>query len=427
MPTAQDNQISLIPPQWRFFIRAVTLIFSLGWIILFIAGIPYRWAELTTLCLGPTCPLLSLWVEEAAALASLGFSLSSYANYHILLEILLVLVSLIPIGFIFWKMSHTWIGILAILALLSISTNIANVLLALFIHHPAYGIPMAALSRGMLSFILLFFFLFPTGRFALPWTKVFVGIGVFWQIFLGDRTLRLFTDDPLMLQSAYYWSILVTLVVTSVGIYSQVYRYRYISGYPERQQSKLVISGFIAIWISVLIWIMMIELYPQPSGMPKLVAQTIGVAPIFLLQYFMPIAVSMSILRYRLWDIDIFIRRTLVYGSLTSLLLLVYFGSVVLLQFGFRALTGQNSDLAIAISTLAIAALFNPLRRRIQNFFDLRFYRKQYDARLTLEAFVGAARDESDLDVVTDKFIRAVTDTVQPEHVSLWLISKEKN
>jgi hypothetical protein len=426
MSQSEFNQISLIPQKWRGFIRAATLVFTLFWIILFLAGIPDRWAELTTLCMGPTCPLLSLWADEAAALASLGLSLASYANFHILLEVILVLVSLIPIGFILWRMSHTWIGILAIMALLSISTNIANVLLALFLHHPIYGIPMAAISRGMLVFIFLFIFLFPTGRLVIPWTKVFIGIGIFWQIFLGDKTLRIFTSDPLILQSAYYWSVLVTMVVTSAAIYSQFYRYRFVSGVQERQQAKYVIAGFISLWLSVLLWLMTIELFPQPPGMPRLLGQTIGVVPVFLLQYFMPVAVSMSILRYRLWDIDIFIRRTLVYGSLTALLLLVYFGSVVLLQLGFRAVTGQNSALAIVISTLAIAALFSPLRKRIQDFIDQRFYRRRYDARLTIETFASMARNESDLEIVTEKFLRAVTDTVQPEHGSLWMMTKEK-
>jgi hypothetical protein len=134
-----------------------------------------------------------------------------------------------------------------------------------------------------------------------------------------------------------------------------------------------------------------------------------------------PIAVGIAISRYRLYDIDLLINRTLVYGALTAMLALVYFGDVVLFQAAFRALTGQESQLAIVASTLAIAALFNPLRRRLKAFIDLRFYRSKYDARKTLEAFSAKLRDETDLDALSEDLVGVVRETMQPAHVSLWL------
>jgi len=137
----------------------------------------------------------------------------------------------------------------------------------------------------------------------------------------------------------------------------------------------------------------------------------------------LPIAVGIAILRYHLYNIDLIINRTLVYGPLTATLALVYFGGVATTQLVFRALTGQQQQpqLAVVVSTLVIAALFNPLRRRIQAFIDRRFYRNKYDARKTLEAFSARLRNETDLDALNDELLRLVRETIQPAHVSLWL------
>jgi len=138
-----------------------------------------------------------------------------------------------------------------------------------------------------------------------------------------------------------------------------------------------------------------------------------------------PAAVGVAMLRYRLYDIDVIINRTLVYGSLTVMLALVYFGGVTATQAVFTALTGQEEQpqLVIVVSTLVIAALFNPLRRRIQSFIDRHFYRSKYDARKTLEAFSAKLRNDSDLDALSDDLVGVVRETMQPAHVSLWLHS----
>jgi hypothetical protein len=134
-----------------------------------------------------------------------------------------------------------------------------------------------------------------------------------------------------------------------------------------------------------------------------------------------PVTVGIAILRHHLFNIDLIINLTLVYGALTAALTFVYFGSAVLLQGTLRALTGEDSQLAVVASTLAIAALFSPLRRAIQSFIDRRFYRKKYDARKTLEAFSAKLRDETDLDALSDDLVGVVRETMQPAHASLWL------
>jgi len=136
-----------------------------------------------------------------------------------------------------------------------------------------------------------------------------------------------------------------------------------------------------------------------------------------------PIAIGFAVLKYRLYGIDVVINRALVYGSLTLMLALVYFGGVTATQGLFQTLTGQQRlpQLAVVVSTLVIAALFNPLRRRIQGFIDRRFYRRKYDARKTLEAFSSKLREETDLDRLGGDLISVVRETMQPQHVSLWL------
>jgi len=160
----------------------------------------------------------------------------------------------------------------------------------------------------------------------------------------------------------------------------------------------------------------------QP-GVSKVLYGLIVTTVINLSLLLIPLSIGVAILRYRLWDIDDLINRTLVYVSLSVTLALVYFGGVATTEAIFRALTGQEQQpqLAIVVSTLVIAGLFMPLRRRIQGFIDRRFYRRKYDARKTLEAFSAKLSHETDLDALSDDLISVVGETMQPAHVSLWL------
>ena len=206
------------------------------------------------------------------------------------------------------------------------------------------------------------------------------------------------------------------------SVLSLVMRYRRSRG-EERQQIKWI--AFAASFVGFMYLIAMVCAFIFPSGAwfqagSPLWLDLLGYAALISFTL-VPIAVGFAVLRYRLYEIDIIINRTLVYGSLTISLALVYVGLVVSLQYVFRALTGGDSQLAIVASTLAIAALFNPLRRRIQTLIDRRFYRKNYDARRTLEAFSARLRDETNLEQLNVELLSVLGATMQPEHVSLWL------
>jgi hypothetical protein len=193
-----------------------------------------------------------------------------------------------------------------------------------------------------------------------------------------------------------------------LSAFSMVVRFRRSTG-EERQQLKWFAAA------AVLLGACFPVVFMVPWGVAEDLVTLLFAGP--------PVAIGIAILRYRLYDIDIIINRALVYGSLTAMLVAIYVGSVVGLQTVFRALSGQESTLAVVASTLAIAALFNPLRRGVQGFVDRRFYRRKYDAAKTLEAFGSRLREETNLDALREDVVAVARRTVQPAHVSLWLRS----
>jgi hypothetical protein len=206
---------------------------------------------------------------------------------------------------------------------------------------------------------------------------------------------------------------LCTVLVMIAAVASVVMRFRRARG-EERQQIKWFAysAALLASAVGFGILSNYVPALPLASAIPAV--QGVGIASV-------PVATGIAVLKYRLYDIDILINRTLVYGSLTATLLTLYFGGIVVSQRLFVLLTGEQSTLAVVASTLLIAALFNPLRRRIQSFIDRRFYRRKYDARKSLEAFSTKLRDETDLASLNSELVGVVNETVQPTHVSLWL------
>jgi hypothetical protein len=281
------------------------------------------------------------------------------------------------------------------------------------------------ISLALAPFLIL---LFPTGRLPsrrwrpLAWIAAISGTVVVGLDLIFDNADQVGGIVTVAVSAAVF----VTFSAIAVSAFSLVIRYRRASG-AERQQLKWVayaaVVGASVLVAQQLAWLVMLLTVTVLGGKPL----TLDPSLVNLLDVTTNVClytgVGIAILRYRLYDIDIIINRTLVYGSLTVSLALVYFGGVVTTQTLFRAFTGQErlSQLAVVISTLTIAALFNPLRRRIQNVIDRRFYRRKYDAAKTLESFSTKLREETNLDELSGDLVRVVRDTVQPEHVSLWL------
>ena len=271
-----------------------------------------------------------------------------------------------------------------------------------------------------------FYLLFPTGRLPsarwkwLAWlTVAFVVVGVILSAFAFGANAGLGPiPNPLGIEgfSNVYDMVLNFLPLLYVAVASSLFvRLRRARGV-ERQQIKWFAYAVAATISGIILAYMLPGVIDTPRWFERAgFALNIAVTPAI------PISMGIAILRYRLYEIDTLINRTLVYGSLTATLVALYFGGIVLLQRLFVVLTGERSTLAVVVSTLVIAAVFNPLRRRIQSFIDRRFYRRKYDAAKTLEAFSAKLRDETDLDALNDDVVGVVRETMQPVLVSLWL------
>ena len=282
------------------------------------------------------------------------------------------------------------------------------------------------------------FLLFPDGRLPsrgwhpLAWlsgivivlVSVLVGLTPEPMQDLGGKYNPFGVEAFFPLEIAPYILVPLLLSCMVLSVFSLVLRYRRSRG-EERQQIKWI--AYAASLVGTLYLTAMVGsfAYPQETWFaPGSPVWQVFLEYAALLSFtLIPTAIGFAVLRYRLYDIDLLINRTLVYGLLTVMLLLVYFGGVATIQAIFRALTGQEqqAQFAVVVSTLAIAALFNPLRRRIQDLIDQRFYRRKYDAQRTLSAFSRKLRDETDLDVLGGDLVSVVRNTMQPEHVSLWL------
>ena len=213
-------------------------------------------------------------------------------------------------------------------------------------------------------------------------------------------------------------------VVTLSLLGAQVYRYRRASTPVERQQTKWVLFGFSLVAL-IAIGLTIPESLLSQSGQPYSPYMVVGILAGSSISIPIALCFGMAILRSHLYDIDVLINRTLVYGTLTASLAFVYFGLIFALQYLLRGLINQNNDVAIVVSTLAIFALFQPLHRRIQSVIDRRFYRRKYDVAKIIEAFSATLRQEVDLDLLQEQLLAVVIETMQPTHVSLWLHKSE--
>lgn len=274
-----------------------------------------------------------------------------------------------------------------------------------------------------------FFCVFPTGRYVPRWTVGLVLVLSAYNI-LSSYSFAL-PPSLLVLGASLEWVFPVfALSSLAVIVLAPVYRYRRVSTTIEREQIKWVVFSIVVAMTCFAAAALTVFLVPggdpaQDISFVTLFVQPLGWDGSLLL---IPLAIAVSIFRYRLFDIDVIIRRTVTYGIVTALLVLVFFCSVIVLQQIFSSVvdSGQN-EIVTVLSTLAIAALFVPVRNRVQSVIDKRFNRKRYDAQQVLNDFAKTVRDETDLEKLTARLMQVVDETMQPKTVSVWLKKETRN
>jgi len=352
-----------------------------------------------------------------AALAEAGLSVGFYAAYGVITEMVFAAVFIGVGALILWRRSGEPMALLVALTLVLLVGSSAP-LSVLAAAHPYLELAYDALSFLGSACFFLVLFLFPDGRFVPRWTRwlmLTLLVFVVPQAFFPGSLLD-WETWPSWLGLPFYFGVL------SSGVAAQVYRYRRVSTPSQRRQTKWVVFGLTMALLGFMGTILLSDIFPSQLDRIRLLDVLLDDVVITFFLLLIPVSIGVAILRSHLFDIDIIINRALVYGSLTVTLVGVYFGGIVVLQRRlFVLLIGQQSTLAVVASTLLIAALFNPLRARIQGFIDRRFYRRKYNARKTLETFSAKLREETDLQALSNEVVNVVKETMQPEHISLCL------
>ncbi|HZW04199.1 MAG TPA: PDZ domain-containing protein [Anaerolineaceae bacterium] len=361
--------------------------------------------------------VVSYTLSRVINFSQIGLTNRAYAVISVVLDTLLVLTYTLVGVFVFLRRPKDWFAVLASLAVILLAVRIAPEYGALIALEPQWGRIAQLLYFAGGSFLPLLLALFPDGRFVPNWTRYFVLLGFFYSFMV--------VYFPLQVNPAYtVLGFALDASIVGTGVIVQVYRYRRVADQQQRQQTKWILFGILAGFFGFYGYHFFRELFPtlaNPAFSPypyDLVAKFISYIALMLL----PASMAISILLYRLWDIDIFFRRTIMYSIVTVFLGTLYVGIVIVFGQALLFITGaRQSEIVIAFSTLATAALFAPFRRRVQEVIDQRYYRRKYDSANVLASFGAKTRDEVELDRLIVLLQDAVQQSIHPENISVWL------
>ncbi|MEW5869965.1 MAG: AAA family ATPase [Chloroflexota bacterium] len=448
VPTAQEDQPALATPERKPLQGATLHIVRVGWIVLavislglFALSIPYHIIHLGS----------SMSISLRIALMQHNLPVSFYIAYEIILDSILVLGFSLTAVAIFKHKSNDWMTIFVALALITFGVTITSIegdsspLNSLRIYSPVWSLPITVLQIIGLGSILLVFYLFPTGNFVPRWTRPLAYLWGFWLLawaFLSGSNadvvsltptakfiMRMLVSDTSTLgritQSVRVYSLVVVLCLWfGSGIFAQIYRYLRASTPLQRRQTKWAVLGLTAA-VTIYFWARLVPPYVavamNSSTYSHLQYELITLPISTLALLLIPISISISIQRFRLWDVDFLINRTLVYGILTAVIGLGYLIDVIALQFIFTKLTGNQSTIFITISTLVIFVLFQPLYRWIQGVVDRRFFRATVNFRQAFTGFAREVRTIIDLDELLLTLVDRTTELLAIEYGAVFL------
>lgn len=400
-----DHQLHMARALWLALAALILVLFSIGqW---------FLYTELQQPCVAVNCSdLQQLTPQQIAQLQSSGLTIGFYAAYQVGWYGVLFLVFGGVAALLFWQKAEERMALFVAFTLLLAAGGFLGVSTTLQAAAPIYWLLMEGLGLLSGSSMFLFFFLFPNGHFVPRWTR---WLALFQAPYhFTPETVRDFllyqTVQDVILALFVFWAIV-----------AQVYRYYRVSTLTERRQTRWVFFGTLVGLGGILPLILYVD-FIDPTWLHHPLKIMVFIGLIYTGFLAIPVSIGMAILRSRLYDIDLIIRHTLVYSMLTGLLALLYFGSVVLFQQLVRPFVGQGeTPLVTVASTLAIASLFTPLRRRVQNGIDRRFYRRKYNAEQVLARFGETVRNETVLDKLNQRLIVVVQEAMQPTRVPLWL------
>lgn len=417
-PAGEDR---LVEGRWLTVARAGWVALTVVMVGLSLMAIPKTYDLFQAACIpGAHCDGFQLTAYDLHLLRQLHLSPGFLATYNIGSDLVTLLIYCALAALIISRRSQRWMAVYcAYMLVLEGGATYTQLL--------DYGLrPLARAwywPVGVLEWLaqvgfVVFFLLFPSGRFVPRWSRWIVLIAA------AAEVKYVFFTDYLNTTHSGAGNFLIFAAVVCCIVGFQVYRYRRVSSNEQRRQTKWVVSGF-ALAIAGLVSAVIAEhmIFPNQVTQSPVVVILIAGTLWDLLLLLIPVSIAVAILRSRLFDIDVIIRRALLYGSLTIILAAVYFGAVFGMQAIVSALTRQTKQQPVVIvaSTLLIAALFTPLRRRIQSGIDRRFFRSKYDAARTLATFAVTLRSETDLPHLSQHLVSVVAETMQPESISLWL------
>ena len=405
--------------------RIAWVIVAVLTVAVMVASVPLLFERFSSVCTDAASVCVQraeVPAEMMGELRGAGISLGAYATFNVGVEVLckVAWISVATLLFVFRSRDRMALLVSFFLLTFGPATLLTNGTEVLAAEHPAWWVVARGLQVTGEVFSVLFLLTFPDGRFVPRWTPIVAVVFLLFQI-PGD----LFPEDPTR------GPRILNTVVNTAGAFvffgsvatmlaSQVYRYRRVSGPEQRRQTRWAVFGTTLAIATLIVAYASIFLAPgDPGDSPLPLLLVSSLIPLVML--LIPLSVFVAVFRSGLFDIDLVINRALVYGTLTASLALVYLGAVAGLQRLVSPLAGEGNQLVIVASTLLIAALFNPLRRRIQHVIDRRFFRRKYDAAKTLKEFSAKLRNETNLDSLSDELVGVVRETVQPEHASLWL------